>query len=1024
MAKKALLDVLEQTIGKYVKNLDAESLNVAVWSGRIELHQLELDVDAVNKELDRQAAIAPNLAIPFRVRSGRFESFQVNVPWAHLSSQSVVLRAKGLHVQVEPQNRTEALDPLFTTAETEILRAQNLEKQRVTAIQIANDFRTKSNALRQLAEQDLQTDSNQSFGARLVRRIVENIQMEVSDVKISVLGHQCAAGVVLESFVLSTTDSQGKRAYVDRTVTSDSFLFKALNITGLGIYLDDEPSLSRNLPIIREDQDTSDKPEAAAHDYVLAPLTLTVRMRQADSNKCLDYPKYTLTSELPFLAIILNQNQVDSAFQLASLIQPSSNASHPIFPEYRPLQRVNKDSAKLWWKYAYRCVQRLTGKSLWREFFYAYRHRKQYVALYKRNAHSATCSWLSPLKPDEVSTLLAIERNRTVSIDALMIWRSIADAQMEKEKEKHALNTKTSSQSLYASLFGSSSTKEVSSAPITLSTAELRELESGIVSHGEIDDVSGNLCQVKFILQSFRIRLAQYDLRSLASLDMGIVATELNAQSDGAFQFSFQLSSLEIRDHFTLNSLFPVVLTKQESNGDDAFSIKFDKTAAGDQSLQILLHTFQAVASPLLLQEFKIFFSPNVATIQSKNGNPLLKQSMSGSVDLFYDATEGAQPGPPMISASVISNEAIINDLSLALVDAWRAKTAKKSALRVDVDIQAPILVVPENCVDSKANILIFDLGHLRLQYGIDKGGENVLNWFRGFHVSPEVIEHGSLQISSLAFLLGRSNDWQRLATRHENFNVASEESILDPISLTVEFGVEGIGPDPRICAFASVKQIIMSISTEQASRALQVSAAWRKIISFDYASDSALESSEHFGDRRRRSLSNDSHSVAGIRHLEAKPAVNILSTMERTPFPKIFCRAELKRLSMSFVSERSSSLEGHLLSVATSCTLMTNGDFLVHLSMGFFCICDRFLNDFPRKQRLVAHSTLPNSIASPSNYDVLADVLAELERAMLLNDVCIIPKSLANIVWELSNFDATRREGKALYVQTSQVCT
>jgi ABC-type bacteriocin/lantibiotic exporter with double-glycine peptidase domain len=33
MAKKERLDVLEQTIGKYVKHLDAKSLNVAVWSG-------------------------------------------------------------------------------------------------------------------------------------------------------------------------------------------------------------------------------------------------------------------------------------------------------------------------------------------------------------------------------------------------------------------------------------------------------------------------------------------------------------------------------------------------------------------------------------------------------------------------------------------------------------------------------------------------------------------------------------------------------------------------------------------------------------------------------------------------------------------------------------------------------------------------------------------------------------------------------------------------------------------------------
>jgi vacuolar protein sorting-associated protein 13A/C len=33
MAKSVLLDILEKTIGKYVLDLDATSLNVAIWSG-------------------------------------------------------------------------------------------------------------------------------------------------------------------------------------------------------------------------------------------------------------------------------------------------------------------------------------------------------------------------------------------------------------------------------------------------------------------------------------------------------------------------------------------------------------------------------------------------------------------------------------------------------------------------------------------------------------------------------------------------------------------------------------------------------------------------------------------------------------------------------------------------------------------------------------------------------------------------------------------------------------------------------
>ncbi|OEU10030.1 hypothetical protein FRACYDRAFT_165020, partial [Fragilariopsis cylindrus CCMP1102] len=93
---------LQQTIGKYVKNLDPESLNVAVWSGKIELNSLELDVESINSLLDKQAEEAPNFAMPFKILSGRFESFQVDVPWSAIASRPVVLRARGLSVMVEP----------------------------------------------------------------------------------------------------------------------------------------------------------------------------------------------------------------------------------------------------------------------------------------------------------------------------------------------------------------------------------------------------------------------------------------------------------------------------------------------------------------------------------------------------------------------------------------------------------------------------------------------------------------------------------------------------------------------------------------------------------------------------------------------------------------------------------------------------------------------------------------------------------------------------------------------------------
>lgn len=156
MAKKALLDVLEKTIGKYVRNLDAESLNVAVWSGTIELNALELDVDAVNAELDRQAAEAPNLAVPFQVVSGKFESFQVDVPWTQITSRPVVLRAKGLKVAVVPHNRAASADFIYAFKENESLRLKKIEEARQQSLQAADDYRLQANALRKLAEQDLE----------------------------------------------------------------------------------------------------------------------------------------------------------------------------------------------------------------------------------------------------------------------------------------------------------------------------------------------------------------------------------------------------------------------------------------------------------------------------------------------------------------------------------------------------------------------------------------------------------------------------------------------------------------------------------------------------------------------------------------------------------------------------------------------------------------------------------------------------------------------------------------------------
>jgi vacuolar protein sorting-associated protein 13A/C len=353
MAKKALLDVLEQTIGKYVRNLDAESLNIAIWSGKIELNSLRLDCDSVNAEISRQAAEAPNLAIPFKVVSGVFEHFEVDVPWSQLMSRSVVLRASGLIVEVEPFNHSETADYLRALHENEATRAKQVQDQRDQSINLAEKYRNQANALRDLAAQDLessltqssQTNSNSTFATRLVRRIIENIQIEIMDVKIIVQGADCSAGVSLDSLTLVTTDKDGKRVFVDRTTGNcntidNSFLYKNLRIAGFGIYLDEDKVAMTRLSTITEDNENN----SVDHSYVLAPLSFEASLGQADSNICVEYPKYLLSSELRSISVLLSKPQLESAYRILEQMRPSFDVAKPLFLEYRPLQRVTKET--------------------------------------------------------------------------------------------------------------------------------------------------------------------------------------------------------------------------------------------------------------------------------------------------------------------------------------------------------------------------------------------------------------------------------------------------------------------------------------------------------------------------------------------------------------------------------------------------------------------------------------------------------------------------------------------------------
>ena len=853
MAKKALLGVLERTIGKFVKDLDAEKLNLGIWSGKVELHDLQLDVAACNAELDRQAAEAPNLAVPIQVVGGSFASLQLEIPWTSLTSKSVVMKARGLHIQVEPHDRMNETDFMRLQMASEAKRAEHIRQAREQSLQVADLSRLQTNELMKLTALDddssrseAEKESQQAgFVAKLVKRIVENLQVDISDVQVLLEGPEGTAGVCLGNFSFVTTDMAGHRTFVDRANNDNpsdllnKFLYKKLKLEGFGLFVEETGS--------------------EKHNYILDPMNFEAKFREAEKSIVQEYPKYLLKSTLPSVQLALSQRQYQQAVALAAAIAPSSDAATPLFPQYRPLRRISKDTAKDWWKYAYRCVGRMNGKRSWHEFMMALRLRQKYIPLFKRHAHSKDCPWLTPLSKEEENTLKEIEEDRTILVEGIMAWRNIADAQAEKEKKKHDEkegNKKTSGWSIFGGKKSKTGSDE--DTPISLSTEELKELESvGMeeIAFGQELSNDSKLCSVEFVLNELGIQIYNASDRAMMALKMGRVSTKFDADAGGSFEFGYALRSLHIVDQMQTDaSLFPSILrsiedskdeenaaTKENESPKDAFEVHVSKSRSGDKKLAVKLIPFEAVFAPHLLTELVDFTKmppANQEKLQSlrrasmtRNGDGDREDGNSGEAK-----DDGGEPSD------------YTDSLSNALVEAWREKTEEKTSLSIDLDLQAPVLVLPEKCTDPEASVLVFDFGRFRFRYGTIEPIAKVTKWFQDNPRSEEsnnlstrssdskgentVVDHGRMEMEHMTYLVGKAETWERMSSVRDSHN-GQQEAIIEPITVRFDFAVESAisSSIPRVCTFAEMPASNFKLSPSHVSKMLRVYNSWMETL-------------------------------------------------------------------------------------------------------------------------------------------------------------------------------------------------
>eukprot|EP00978_Attheya_sp_CCMP212_P039350 scaffold203794_cov54-Attheya_sp.AAC.2 len=614
-----------------------------------------------------------------------------------------------------------------------------------------------------------------------------------------------------------------------------------------------------------------------------------------------------------------------------------------------------------------------------------------------------------------------------------MCWRSIADAQAELEtKKKEAadyFNNKTKKKDFMGSLFGGPRSNEVASKaspqdkedpPITLTIEEVKALEAISLEQAADDGLSSDsqLCDIKFTLGSFKVNLVSYGMRPLAALQMGTVDASMLANKDGSFGFHFQLSSLEVDDMVTPKSLFPSVLRSlQTSDSSCAFDLHINKSRSGDQDVKLMIVAFEMVSSPMMITEIKDFFTlSNITTsapTRSKSlHNPMMAQSMSGSIDLFYDADMGASmanlPKASLVegtaAAAVAAGSMVSDTISSAIADAWKNKNKTKKTWTMDCDISAPIILLPENCTDPQANVLVFDLGNLHFIMGKSNPSTKVHKWFESQSETSGIyhtFDEAQLELKHLCFKVGRAGDLNRKkfstkAGTAEETRVS--DTVIEPVSLVLNIGIErNKATDsniPRTCVFGNLPAISFKTSPSQTTRILYVTSTWQSFF-LDITEKEMLNQTVPFGgvpileEGSHASLSlseveqlSPPSSPFILKHGQGKSPSGIVAaaskTNETSVYPTLYINIALRRLSAKISTDHGDSIEAHLVSVVASSSILSDGSSLTRLCMGWFWLLDMLNSDYIRRQRLVAHSNLPQLAevyAQNNSYDIMTEL-------------------------------------------------
>ncbi|KAK5230843.1 Vacuolar protein sorting-associated protein 13 [Exophiala xenobiotica] len=711
MLEGLVANLLNRFLGMYVKNFDPKQLNVGIWSGDVKLRNLELKREALDQ-----------LHLPINVVEGRLGELTLSIPWSNLRGKPVRVNIEDVFLLSAPKSEDDY------NAEEEEKRAVAVKLEKLESAELLKDQNTEA-----MSPEEQQ--KNQSFTQSLVTAIVDNLQVSIKNVhiryedSIATPGHPFAVGLTLKEMSAVSTDSEWRPTFIQ---SNSGTTHKLAVLNSLAVYWNSDAELfgTGKGGDVGADAQEIDKDELTRRfkegiedtgnsQFLLKPVSGRAGIELDKTGKP-DKPKIKARLLFQELGFVLDEDQYRDALMLVDLMHYFIR--HHQYKKEQP-EKSPKEDPRAWLKFAGTAVldkiHDRNRKWTWDYFKERRDMRLKYIDIFKKKKKE------QKLTDQETKDLNDLEYQ--LSYEDLRFWRSLARSQLRKENV--GVKKPAQKQTWTQWAWGSKPTEQQADEDTGMTEEQRKELYNAIdwdEKKAIADSVDLPRETIKLQLES-SLRTGSFTLKrdphGKGNEVLKLVFDNFKAkalQRPDSFLADLALGGFRVYDGTTEGSLFPQIVkvkgvedqpkdeSKQDAGqdsleersdvddeksseteevDDSLFHLVFENNPldeSADTKINLKLKSLEFIHNPKFVVEIAKFFKPPERHMESIGA---LLETAGATVEEIRQQTRAG--------------------LEFALEE--------HKTINANLDIQAPIFIIPESITEESTLCMILDAGHVSL---------------------------------------------------------------------------------------------------------------------------------------------------------------------------------------------------------------------------------------------------------------------------------------------------------------------